>query len=330
MLKYQSLIDLLADSKLKRWAEVMPGQLAAILTPERTGDLPRWMEAIAALPSINVESTDLNANTVTISGATSGQVNAPTEQQLRQLRSCLNIFHPWRKGPFNIFDIHIDTEWRSDWKWERVAPYISDLTNRVVLDVGCGSGYHSWRMAGAGAKLVIGIDPLVRCSFQYFLMQHYIQHPGIFVLPLKMEDVPTNMQAFDSIFSMGLLYHRRSPFDHLIELKSALRPGGELILETLVIEGDADQVLVPNGRYAQMNNVWFLPSCDMLVNWCDKVGFKNIRIVDVTPTTTEEQRATEWMTFNSLEDFLDPNDSKKTIEGYPAPLRATLIAETPK
>ncbi|MCK5863518.1 MAG: DUF1698 domain-containing protein, partial [Marinobacter adhaerens] len=51
--------------------------------------------------------------------------------------------------------------------------------------------------------------------------------------------------------------------------------------------------------------------------------------VDVTPTTTDEQRSTDWMRFNSLQDFLDPNDPSKTVEGYPGPLRATVIAEKP-
>ncbi|PMC22346.1 tRNA 5-methoxyuridine(34)/uridine 5-oxyacetic acid(34) synthase CmoB, partial [Klebsiella aerogenes] len=44
---------------------------------------------------------------------------------------------------------------------------------------------------------------------------------------------------------MGVLYHRRSPLDHLWQLKDQLAPGGELVLETLVIEGDENTVLVP-------------------------------------------------------------------------------------
>ena len=43
-------------------------------------------------------------------------------------------------------------------------------------------------------------------------------------------------------------------------------------------------------------------------------------------TTTEEQRKTELMITESLEDFLDPTDPTKTIEGYQAPTRAVFIA----
>jgi tRNA (mo5U34)-methyltransferase len=115
--------------------------------------------------------------------------------------------------------------------------------------------------------------------------------------------------------------------DHLKELKATLRPGGQLVLETLVIEGGLGQVLVPEGRYAKMNNVWFLPSCETLVSWMSKCGFKNPRVVDVNATTTQEQRSTQWMTFHSLAEFLDPSDNKLTAEGYPAPIRAVFIAE---
>ena len=56
---------------------------------------------------------------------------------------------------------------------------------------------------------------------------------------------------------MGVLYHRRSPIDHLLELKGCLQTGGELVLETLVIDGGLGEVLVPENRYAKMRNVWF-------------------------------------------------------------------------
>ncbi len=148
------------------------------------------------------------------------------------------------------------------------------------------------------------------------------------LLPLGIEQLP-ELQAFDTVFSMGVLYHRRSPLDHLIQLKNQLVPGGELILETLVIEGDENAVLVPHDRYAQMRNVYFFPSARALKVWLEKVGLKMIRIVDENVTTIGEQRTTEWMTHNSLPEYLDQNDPSKTVEGYPAPRRAILVADNP-
>ena len=134
-------------------------------------------------------------------------------------------------------------------------------------------------------------------------------------------------QGFDTVFSMGVLYHRRSPLDHLEQLRSQLRKGGELVLETLIVDGPINHVLVPPNRYAMMNNVWFIPSVPTLNVWLKKIGFHKIRCVDVTKTSTQEQRTTNWMPYNSLSDFLDPTNRNKTIEGHPAPTRATFIAE---
>jgi tRNA (mo5U34)-methyltransferase len=149
------------------------------------------------------------------------------------------------------------------------------------------------------------------------------------LLPLGIENMPKMavMEGVDSVFSMGVLYHRKSPIDHLLELKALLRPGGELVLETLVVEGDEQTVLVPQGRYAQMRNIWFLPSSSALALWLCKCGFKNVRIVDEVVTSLGEQRTTHWMEFHSLKDFLDPNDKHNTLEGHPAPRRAILIAQ---
>ena len=134
------------------------------------------------------------------------------------------------------------------------------------------------------------------------------------------------LAAFDTVFSMGVLYHRKSPLDHLSQLRAQLVNGGELVLETLVVDGDENTVLVPMDRYAKMKNVYFIPSVAALIHWLQKSGFKNVRCVDVAVTSLEEQRKTDWLENESLIDFLDPNDHSKTIEGYPAPKRAVILA----
>ncbi|AVV82336.1 tRNA methyltransferase [Shewanella putrefaciens] len=209
---------------------------------------------------------------------------------------------------------------------DRVKQHVSPLKNRTVLDVGCGSGYHMWRMLGAGAKRVVGIDPspLFLCQFEAVKRLAGAHHP-VHLLPLGIEELPP-LDAFDTVFSMGVLYHRRSPIDHLLQLRDQLRTGGELVLETLVIDGDENAVLVPQDRYGKMNNVWFIPSVAALMLWLKKCDFTDIRCVDTDVTALAEQRRTDWMPNESLLEYLDPTDITKTIEGYPAPKRATIIA----
>ncbi|HQQ63565.1 MAG TPA: tRNA 5-methoxyuridine(34)/uridine 5-oxyacetic acid(34) synthase CmoB [Pseudomonadales bacterium] len=318
---YAALYARMDNTALQAWRDVLPTMIEKNFNPERWGDIPRWMSCIEKLPVLDIASRVLDADTV------AARTNNPLDESTRtQLETALRGLHPWRKGPFEIADIHIDTEWRSDWKWQRLQQHIAPLPGKTVLDVGCGSGYHCWRMKGAGADLVIGIDPSPLFVVQYWALQHFLQNDGVFVVPAACEDLPDNLQAFDTVFSMGVLYHRRAPMDHLLELKQLLKPGGQLVLETLVVAGDENTVLVPGERYGRMGNVWFIPSVAALVRWLEKMRFRDIKVIDVCTTTIDEQRSTDWMTFQSLADFLDPTDSSKTIEGYPAPVRAVITA----
>lgn len=310
----------LAAHGVEAWAERLPQQWRRALVDRRHGDLDRWLAAIAAMPVASADAVRLDAAAVTARG----ELDAADHEQLR---AQLMTLKPWRKGPYDVFGVAIDTEWRSDWKWDRLAPHLSSLAGRRVLDVGCGNGYHCWRMAGAGASLVVGIDPTQLFLAQFLAIRRLLGGARpVHFLPLGIEQVPAGLRAFDTVFSMGVLYHRRSPFDHLMALRDALRPGGELVLETLVIDGGPGQVLVPAGRYAKMRNVWFLPSVPELLAWLTRVGFQQPRAVDVSVTTVDEQRATPWMDFESLADYLDPSDPQKTCEGHPAPRRAIIIA----
>lgn len=318
---YSDLISTMKSSALASWAERLPEQIAAGLSHQRYGDLATWIkEGLESLPDITPSAYELK--TAVQVGSREDLNNA----QFQQLEQSLRTLMPWRKGPYTIFGLHIDTEWRSDHKWDRLLPHISNLKGKRILDVGCGNGYHCWRMLGEEAKQVIGIDPSPRFIVQFFALQKYLNLSSIGILPVGIQDVPENLQYFDTTFSMGVLYHRRSPMDHLRQLRDTLKPGGELILETLIIDGKLGEVLVPEDRYAKMNNVWFIPSVESLNLWLRKSGFTNVRCVDTCPTTLDEQRKTSWVNTQSLDDFLDPNDPSRTVEGYPAPLRGIFIA----
>lgn len=320
MISFTRFYKDIAENQLQVWLEHLPAKLATWQRENKHGALPKWEKVLAKLNYPAPDTLDLKTS-VTI-GSGEQLADGPKEK----LENLLQLLHPWRKGPFYVHGIHIDTEWRSDWKWDRVLPHISPLENRTVLDVGCGSGYHMWRMYGEGAKFVVGVDPssLFLCQFEAIKRLAGEHHP-VHLLPLGIEELPS-YDTFDTVFSMGVLYHRRSPIDHLLQLRDQLRDGGELVLETLVIEGDENTVLVPPDRYGKMNNVWFIPSVAALELWLKKCEFTEVRCVNLDETALEEQRTTEWMRNESLVDFLDPNNPTLTVEGHPAPRRATFIA----
>lgn len=323
-LNYEPLFRELEQESGAAWSADLRALCSNALSREQHGDLTRWLTIAEDLmddspPVWRVENGRVDVGQPIIAEAT----RASIRQLLLQL-------HPWRKGPFCFRGISIDAEWRSDLKWEALKGHI-ELRNRSVLDVGCGNGYYGWRMLEEGARRVIGLDPSLLFVVQHAVMRSAADPSGSnFVLPVPDDCLNTVSPIFDVAFSMGVLYHRSSPVDHLQLLRKSLRPGGTVVIETIGLQHDDpdhEAVLVPRDRYARMRNVWFLPTPGMLRVWLQRTGFHHCRLVSVRPTTTAEQRQTDWMTFESLSDFLDPNDSSRTIEGYPAPVRITMTAE---
>ena len=284
---------------------------------ERYPQIIEWKNTYDKMPLLNPNEINLKS-----------EIKVDGDYRKSDLENLLKSFCPWRKGPFNIYDIKIDSEWRSDWKWNRLINKITPLKDKNILDIGCGNGYHLWRMMGEEAKLAIGIDPQPLFIFQFFVIKKLIgKFHNCWALPLTFEEFPQTKSFFDTCFSMGVIYHRKNPIDHLRSINKILNTNGELILESIILDSKKEKMIIPKDRYGKMNNVWFIPSIQTVIDWLKKSKFKNINILDVTKTTVEEQRSTNWMTFESLPDFLDKSNPNLTVEGYPAPVRAIFSAQ---
>ncbi len=313
------LFEYLREHQLEKWALQLEGLCCERYQPTAHGLMSSWIEAILRLRDLRIDSSVSVSNAVTVEGRI-----AHIDRE--QIVNLLMQLHPWRKGPFQFYDIFIDTEWRSNLKWDRLANS-ADFSGKTILDIGCGNGYYGWKMLAAGAKSVIGCDPMLLYNAQFELIRQFASNScPHFLLPISDDEIPESLDHFDVTLSMGVLYHRTSPIDHLKKTCGTLKPGGQLILETLIDPASDQSIIVPADRYAKMRNVWFIPSIDMLERWLERTGFKDFKLIDVSTTSTDEQRQTEWMRFDSLSSFLDPIDKTKTIEGYPAPTRAIVSA----
>lgn len=316
MFNFSSLWQDILKNDLEPWLKSLPICLDN-WQKQNSSSIKEKQKLLNIIPAFNAKANWQNVS-----------VNTDLNQgQLKAVEFTLKQLKPWKKGPFQIDNLLIDAEWRSDLKWQRLQGKISPLQGKKVLDIGTNNGYHLWRMLGDGADLAIGVEPSLACFWQFQAIKKlFNQENKIHILPLKLEAL-SPIAKFDAVFSMGVLYHCKSPLEHLENLKAFLNSAGELILETLIIEGDANTVLTPSTTYAKMNNVYFIPSIEALKIWLKKVGFKTINLIDISTTSANEQRSTSWCSEKSLSDFLNPTNSSLTIENYPAPKRAVLIAK---
>jgi tRNA (mo5U34)-methyltransferase len=238
----------------------------------------------------------------------------------------MRAFMPWRKGPFSVFGIEIDAEWRSERKWERLLPRLPSLEGKIVADIGCNNGYYMFRMAHYNPFLVLGFEPFVQHYYAFSTLNSFAAQNNLAIELFGVEHLPLFPECFDVIFLLGIIYHRASPVDTLRDIYCALKPGATLLIESQAIPGDAPLALFPQKTYAKVPGTWFVPTGRCLVNWLERTGFKDIELFCSHAMSSLEQRRTEWMTYESYEDFIDKEHPELTIEKYPAPWRVFLKA----
>jgi tRNA (mo5U34)-methyltransferase len=295
-------LDLLREERKKwlTWKNILP-----------------YQEAIKALPNYNDVEVKLGDKVEV-------QIFELCLEDEIQIKETALLMKPWRKGPFQLNALFIDTEWQSQMKYNLLEPHF-DLKDKVVGDIGCNNGYYLFRMLTHEPKKLIGFDPSAIYYSQFQFINHFIKSDITYEL-LGVEHVEFYEHKFDTLFCLGVLYHRSDPVAMLKSLYKGLNKGGELILDTFMIDGEGEMCLTPKDRYSKIPNIYFVPTVNALKNWCLRAGFDSVELLETMVTNAEEQRKTEWIDGQSLEDFLDPNDSTKTIEGYPAPKRVYIKA----
>ncbi len=280
-----------------------------------------FREPLLSIPIFKTKCIQLDQPAVIIGDSKEFKAN-----ELALFKKAAQAFVPWKKGPFTLFDINIDTEWRSNLKWERFFPHLKQLKGSRIADIGCHNGYFMFRMAHYQPELIIGFEPHPRHYYNFQLMQNYAQISNVHYEIFDADQISHYPSFFDHIFCLGLLYHLVDPIGTLKKFHNALRTGGKIIVDCQGVEGNDPIAFVPGGRYANARGIWFLPTLPCLKTWLRRSGFKDIKCFYAKPLDSSEQRATKWAPIKSLEDFLDPKDRSKTIEGYPAPIRFYLTA----
>jgi tRNA (mo5U34)-methyltransferase len=284
----------------------------------------RYRRPFEQLGKFKARHTDCTGDTVII-----GLADELAGGQRQNVEEQLRCFMPWRKGPFSVFGIDIDAEWRSERKWNRLLGRLPDLHDKTVADIGCNNGYYMFRMAAHRPRFVLGFEPSVQHYYCFKSLNAMADFDNLAIDLLGVEHIGLFGQTFDVVFLMGILYHRISPLELLKDIHSALKPGGTVLVETQAIPGDEPVALFPEKTYGKAPGTYFVPTGTVCRNWLLRTGFSQIDLFCSHPMSSEEQRRTDWMAFESYQDYLDPVDPTRTIEGYPAPWRVFLSAVKP-
>ena len=277
-------------------------------------------DAVNEAKTINIDNINIKIDDY----VSFGKKSDLNEQQKEIIQKAKEALIPWRKGPFNIFEEPLETEWRSDKKYNLIKNHFN-IKDKIVADIGCNNGYYMFRMLECEPKRITGFEPAPLSKLQFELMNHFIKSNINFEM-LGVEHIEFYEHKFDFIFMLGVLYHRPNPIGTLKSLKRALNQGGEILIDTFMIDGEDEVSLTPYERYSKIPNIYFIPTIPTLKNWLNRAGFKNMEVIATSITDKSEQRSTKWTFEQSLDDYLDPKDKSKTIEGYPAPKRLYVKA----
>jgi tRNA (mo5U34)-methyltransferase len=301
------------------WQKLLDPYKKDVFGKKKDKRIDRWQKILLELP-------DPINKTLELSSEVKIDFDWTTQDSIDTAELLLKLI-PWRKGPFSINDVFIDSEWCSNFKWDRFLELNLDMSNKTILDVGSGNGYYGFRMLGLDAKEVLCLEPNLTHFSQFLALNHFVQSKKIQMLPERLESIRINKPYFDVIFSMGLLYHQRDPGEHLRLLTSHLKKEGRIVIETIVTPEDYEEVLIPNDRYANMPNVWSVHNEIGLERIIFDQGLEIIDSTKTIMTTFEEQRTTAWMPFKSFESAVEEDNPERTVEGFPAPLRKFVVVK---
>jgi tRNA (mo5U34)-methyltransferase len=173
----------------------------------------KFLTALEQAPDISTNAFSFGSDVIKI-----GSKEEITSTDLEKLEKSLRTFLPWKKGPFEIFGTAIDAEWRSDFKWARLEPFIEDLTDKKVADIGCSNGYYMFRMMAQNPRLIVGFEPYLKYMYTFLFLQKFAQIPNVHLEPFGVEHIGLYPNFFDVIFCLGILYHHTDPVGILRKL----------------------------------------------------------------------------------------------------------------
>jgi len=132
----------------------------------------------------------------------------------------------WDEAKHSIFKFNAHQEARFEW----VLRCLGEIKGKIVLDIGCGDGALTCRIAQKGAE-VIGLDSSedgIRLAKQIFSEKKI---PARFILAGAYE-IPLESNSVDCAVLSEVIEHVLEPERILSEIQRVLKPGGKAVIST--------------------------------------------------------------------------------------------------
>jgi SAM-dependent methyltransferase len=198
-----------------------------------------------------------------------------------------------------------------------VLEWLAAQPGERILDLGCGDGQLTQRIAAAGSH-VVGVDASPE-------MVAAARARGIAADEAGAEALPYADESFDAVFSNAALHWVRGQDAMMAEVRRVLKPGGRFVAEMgghgniAAIRVALRSVLARHGFGDREDGVNYYPTPGGYTRRLERHGFRVEQMALIPrPTALAESGMTGWLrTFR-----------RGVLDELPEPLRETVVEET--
>jgi len=203
-----------------------------------------------------------------------------SEQEIKQRVNELGREQTWHHKielPYGMVTTNKEqvTQGKNTIKWSRVKEYIDiiNLKGKRVLDVGCGEGFFSLKLATMGAMEVVAVDAdelrIKKAKYVAEILEtSNIDYKVANIFDIQMK----NSGHFDFALCMGFLHRIPYPYEAIQKLR----------------EGNFDSPIMKycGGKSKDSNQysgLYWLPSTQCVLDILKDLGFRHNLVIDNSP-----------------------------------------------